>query len=154
MYSDKYDLLLEADRVALLEQAGLDSNLLKSLSTNIPEKIIKTEDVVDKNSADGISLEEFEETVVKINDMVINPETASNMDILSTVESSSDTRGVYSGSNLYPSLIDALNQSYRFESNTDYLTLSRAGYGDLNIYLTDDENTMTIGKVTSSIKIG
>ena len=154
LYASKYDLLSEADRSLLLEQSGLDSNLLKSTTIVVSEKVIKTENVVDKNSADGISLDKFEETVIKINDMIVNPETDANMDILASVETLANTRGVYSGTNLYPELIDALNQSYRFESNNNYLTLSRAGYGDLNIYLTDDENTMTIGKVTSSIKIG
>ena len=154
LYSNKYDLLSESGRSELLEEAGLDSNLLKSNTTKISEKIIKSENVVDKNTTDGISTDVFEETVIKINNMIVDPASNTNMDILTLVEGSTSTRGVYSGFNLYPDLVDALNQSYRMEANSNYLSLDRAPSGLLNVHLKDDDDTMTIGKVVSSIKIG
>jgi hypothetical protein len=47
-----------------------------------------------------------------------------------------------------------LDQSYKWDNDYKHLTLSRAKVGELSITLNDDNNTIILGKVTTSISIG
>ena len=155
-----FDLLDQSRRTALRDLIGLkkdntfiSGNLLNYDKPPLIGKIVKKYNIRDTGEPDlGTVVSEFDKTVISINDMISEPEATTYSSIIEKMESRTGTKGVYAinTSDKNNTLIEMLDDNYK--SNTyKHINGTNTGKGDLQLHIINDNDTMVLGKVSTTV---
>ena len=159
MFKD-YDLLKSTHRDVLKNTIGLKNendficgNLLTSNISYINEKLVKSYNIKDTGEPElDTAMSDFDREVSLINDMIFEPNVTGYTSVISQMESRSGTKGIYSinSSDKNSSIVKMFDDDYK-SGTYKYLTGTSVVKGDLELYIENDENSIILGKVATTL---